>query len=88
MRYILVLAVAAVLWYHYHTKMQKQRRASSRPPGVQNMSRRKNVTQFSSTGSASPGSGVPSVQPALATTWGIGGDYSPGYTGPSYRRGR
>lgn len=40
----------------------------------------------STSGSSTPGSGVPSTQPALASSWSIGGAYNIGNVGVTYRK--
>jgi hypothetical protein len=84
--YLVVAAVLIFLWWHHNQKQQQQRR--QRGPGVARTldSGGRNATQLSGTGSVSPGSGVLVMQPAMGTTWGIGGGTVLGLTGPAYSR--
>jgi hypothetical protein len=83
--YIVIAIIAIALWWEYSHRLEKARR-QQRPPGVTRItgSGVRQATQFSGSGSASPGSGVLPVQPSMATTWGITGGAGPGFTGPSY----
>jgi hypothetical protein len=84
--WLIVAIIAVALWYSYHSKLNKKSKGK-KPVGVARStgSGVRQATQFSTTGSTSPGSGVQPVQPSMASTWGIGGGRNIGYTGPSYK---
>lgn len=95
--YLVVFLVGVFIAYQYHRKMQGRITRSPQRGGVTRSrsssstgltrstgSGARSATQFSSTGSSSPGSGVQVVQPNMTSTWGVGGGYGIGFTGPSY----
>jgi hypothetical protein len=83
----MLIAAAVVLWFWWnHQKQTQQNNTRRRPLGVASTTGRgiRQATQFSGTGSTSPGSGVLTMQPAMGSSWGIGGGSVVGMTGPSY----
>lgn len=87
---VIAILVAALYWEH-RNRLNKtaQRRGVGRarqPMGVTRTtgSGVRQATQFSTTGSRSPGSGAQSLQPAMQSSWAIGGQYGPGLVGPTY----
>jgi hypothetical protein len=84
--WVLLAVVAFALYVEYQHRLQANR--TRRGPGVARgtSSYVRQATQFASTGSNSPGSGIMTVQPDMASTWGITGGSGPGYTGPTYYR--
>lgn len=87
--YLVIAIIGAALWYEYHQRVTKKNK-QKKPVGVARSTGRgvRQATQFSTTGSTSPGSGVQPTQPDMSTTWGIGGGDNIGYTGPSYKPNR
>ena len=90
---VIAVLVAALYWEHRQrlNRSQQQRgpgrRGSNRYTSGVVRSTGSNVrqaTQFATSGSSSPGSGVQSIQPAMASTWAIGGVFGPGNVGPTY----
>lgn len=89
--YFVIVILGIALWWEYQNRLSKTPGKSSgrvrrNPRGVAATtgSGVRQATQFSTTGSASPGSGVLPVQPSLLSTWGVAGQYGIGLTGPSY----
>lgn len=82
--YIVLIILAAAVWWEYNHRLNKQK--GQRPVGVTPSLGRgvRQATMLSSSGNSSPGSGVQSQQPAMGSSWGIGGAYGPGLTGPTY----
>jgi hypothetical protein len=83
--YLVIIILAVAVWWEYDNRLKK-RRSQQRPVGVTRSIGRgvRQATQLSSSGNSSPGSGVQATQPAMHSTWGVGGTYGPGLTGPSY----
>jgi hypothetical protein len=83
--YFVIIILGIALWYEYNHRLTTTKR-QQKPVGVARSTGRgvRQATQFSGTGSSSPGSGVQTTQPAMGSTWGFGGDYGPGLTGPTY----
>lgn len=85
--FILILIGLAIAW-EYHRRLRIRNSSNLLGPGTTKStgSGVRQATQFSSTGSTTPGSGVLPVQPTLTSTWGISGLYGPGHTGVSVRK--
>jgi hypothetical protein len=87
--WIVIAALVAVLYWQHRKNLAKiqPKGPGRRPSGVVRStgSHARQATQFSSTGSRSPGSGVQTQQPDLQSTWSIGGRYGPGNVGPTYQ---
>jgi hypothetical protein len=93
--WIVILVLVAALYWEHRQRLNRSAQArgvgnrfSSRPlaTGIVRSTgnRIRQATQFSTTGSGSPGSGVQTQQPAMQSTWAIGGIFGPGNVGPSY----
>ena len=87
--YIIIFVIIAAVFYEVHRRRSRTK-SQQKPVGVVRTtgSGVRQSTQFSTTGSTSPGSGVPATQPNMLSTWGVGGTYGPGLSGPSYGQTR
>jgi hypothetical protein len=89
---VILLLVAALYWEYRHRLNKSNPRGVGRPVSTRQPmgvvrstgSGVRQSTQFSTTGSRSPGSGSQVTQPAMHATWAIGGVYGPGNVGPTY----
>lgn len=90
--WIVILLLVAALYYEHRRKLAQAPRGvghGRRPMTPRGVTRStgsgvRQATQFSTTGSSSPGSGLQTRQPSMGSTWGIGGVYGPGNVGPTY----
>lgn len=88
---VLIIILGVWLAYKQHETplpgARRQRLWTRKPGSVPSTSRGfgSTTTNLSRSGNSSPGSGTPAAQPALASTWAIGGKYNIGNVGVSYK---
>lgn len=89
--FLLVVLLGVWLAYQHHAlplpgaRVSRRRKpqAGSVPTTTRGFGSR--VSNIAKSGNSSPGSGTPAQQPALASTWAIGGRYNIGNIGVSYQ---